>query len=179
MMEVTFLELFMFYFFAAMSLLAGLGVLLHPNPVMSVLHLVLAMIGVAGLFFNLGAPFIGMVQILVYAGAVVILFLFVLMIFDIKSEGKQIFAYGNVSRGLKILFGGSFFGLLLFNILFKVNDLVVTVPNKLAPQTEVRNISKVLFTDYLFMFEVLGLMLLVIPVGTVALSRIRGGTHDA
>lgn len=178
MTDITTLEVLMFYVFAGISLFAGLGVLLHPNPVMSVLHLVGAMIGVAGLFFNLGAPFIGMVQILVYAGAVVILFLFVVMIFDIKSEERQIFSYGGMSRALKLLFAGSFFGLILFNILFKVNDLVVTAPDRLAPQTEVRNLSKVLFTDYLFMFEVLGLLLLVIPIGTVALSRIRGGTHD-
>ena len=114
-------EVIMFYLFAGISLFAGLGVLLHPNPVMSVLHLVAAMIGVAGLFFNLGAPFIAWVQILVYAGAVVILFLFILMIFDIKTEGKQIFSYGAIGNGLKILFGGSFAGLLLFSILFKDN----------------------------------------------------------
>mgnify|MGYP003688528999 CR=1 FL=1 len=151
--------------------------LLHPNPIMSVLHLVAAMIGVAGLFFTLGAPFIAWVQILVYAGAVIILFLFILMIFDLETEEKQIFSYGTISNGLKILFGGSFAGLLLFSILFKVNSIAYKTPDPLAPQYDVRNISKVLYTDYLFMFEVLGLLLLVIPIGTVALSRIRGGTH--
>ena len=79
-------EMFMFYIFAGMALFAALGVFLHENPVMSALHLVAAMLGVAGLFFNLNAPFIGMVQVLVYAGAVIILFLFVVMIFDTRGE---------------------------------------------------------------------------------------------
>jgi len=170
-------EVIVFYVFAGISLFAGLGVLLHPNPIISALHLVAAMVGVSGLFFNLGAPFIGMVQILVYAGAVMVLFLFVVMIFDIKEEGKNIFSHGAVANGIKILFGGSFAGLLLFSILFKINNFGYLIPDKAAPQFAVRNLSKVIFTDYVFLFEVLGLLLLVIPIGVVALSRIRGGTH--
>ena len=75
------MELVIFYVFACITLFAGLGVLLHPNPIMCALHLVAAMIGIAGLFFNLKAPFIAAVQIMVYAGAVMVLFLFVVMIF--------------------------------------------------------------------------------------------------
>lgn len=170
-------EVLTFYVFAGISIFAALGVLMHPNPIMSVLHLVAAMVGVSGLFFTLNAPFIGMVQILVYAGAVIILFLFVLMIFDVKSEGKQMFSYGTVTNGIKILFSGSFAGLLLFSILFKISNFGYLSPDKAAPQFEVRNLSYIMFTDYMFLFEVLGLLLLVIPIGTVALSRIRGGTH--
>lgn len=170
-------ELIVFYIFGGISLFAALGVLLHPNPIMSALHLVAAMVGVAGLFFNLNAPFIGMVQILVYAGAVIILFLFVVMIFDTKHEGQRIFSYGKISNGLKVLFAGMFSGLLLSSILFKINSFGYLIPDRAAPQFEVRNISKVLYTDYMFSFEVLGLILLVIPIGCVALSRIRGGTH--
>lgn len=169
-------EAIVFYIFGGISVFAALGVLLHPNPVMSALHLVAAMVGVSGLFFNLNAPFIGMVQILVYAGAVIILFLFVVMIFDTKVEGS-VFSHGKVSNGLKVLFGGMFAGLLLSSILYKVNSLGYLSPDRAAPQFEVRNLSKVLYTDYMFAFEVLGLLLLVIPVGCVALSRIRGGTH--
>lgn len=170
-------EVLMFYFFAGLSLFSALGVLLHPNPVMSVLHLVAAMIGVSGLFFNLQAPFVGLVQILVYAGAVIILFLFVVMIFDIKTEERQVFSYGTIANGVKILFGGAFSGLILFSILFEMESFHYQPTNATAPQFDVRNLAKVLYTDYLFMFEVLGLLLLVIPIGAVALSRVRGGTH--
>lgn len=170
-------EIIIFYMFGALTLFAGLGVLLHPNPIMCALHLVAAMIGISGLFFNLSAPFIAAVQIMVYAGAVMVLFLFVVMIFDLKEEGKRIFSYGAIGNFLKILFAGLFSGLLLSSILFKVSNFGYLTPDRGAPQYDVRNISKVLFTDYMFAFEILGLMLLVIPIGTVALSRIRGGTH--
>lgn len=170
-------EIFVFYVFAAMTLFAGLGVLLHPNPIICALHLVAAMVGVAGLFFNLNAPFIAAVQIMVYAGAVMVLFLFVVMIFDVKLEGRHIFSPGLFANVLKFLFSAKFAGFLLFFILFKINNFGYLTPDKAAPQFEVRNISKVMFTDYMFSFEVLGLLLLVIPIGTVALSRIRGGTH--
>lgn len=170
-------ELITFYLFAGISVAAALGVLMHPNPVMSVLHLVGAMIGVAGLFLTLNAPFIALVQIMVYAGAVIILFLFVVMIFDIKNEGRAIFSYGVVTNSLKILFTGSFAGLLLFSILFKISNFGYLSPDPAAPQFEVSNLANFLYTDYVFHFEVLGLLLLVIPIGTVALSRIRGGTH--
>jgi NADH-quinone oxidoreductase subunit J len=118
-----------------------------------------------------------MVQILVYAGAVIILFLFVVMIFDMKAEERQVFSYGTISNGIKILFGGAFSGLILFSILFEIESFQFQPTNPMAPQFDVRNLSIVLYTDYLFMFEVLGLLLLVIPIGAVALSRIRGGTH--
>lgn len=170
-------EVFVFYVFAAMTLCAGLGVLLHPNPIIAALHLVGAMVGVAGLFFNLNAPFIAAVQIMVYAGAVMVLFLFVVMIFDVKSEEKHIFSPGLFTNLFKFLFSAKFAGFILFFILFKINNFGYLTPDKASPQFEVRNLSKVMFTDYMFTFEVLGLLLLVIPIGTVALSRIRGGTH--
>lgn len=171
------MEVLMFYIFGAIALLAALGVLLHPNPVISALHLVAVMVGVSGLFFNLNAPFIGMVQLLVYAGAVIILFLFVVMIFDTKNEKENIFTYGKVANGLKVLFAGMFSGLLLSSLLFKLDNSAYQPTNKAAPQFAVENISKFLYTDYMFTFEILGLLLLVIPIGVVALSRIRGGTH--
>ena len=82
-----------------------------------------------------------------------------------------------MSNGLKVLFAGMFSGLLLSSIFFKLSSFGYVSPEGEAPQFAVKNLSKILFTDYMFSFEVLGLLLLVIPIGTVALSRIRGGTH--
>lgn len=166
-----------FYIFSGISIVSALMVFSSSNPVKSVLWLVSVMVGVSGLFFNLSAPFVAMVQILVYAGAVVILFLFVVMIFDMKTEGKQVFSYGTFSSGLKVLFAGGFSGFIIFQIFFQIDRFGYLVPDRDAPQFEVRNLAKIIFTDYVFLFEVLGLLLLVIPIGTVALSRIRGGTH--
>ncbi|MCB0378761.1 MAG: NADH-quinone oxidoreductase subunit J [Bdellovibrionales bacterium] len=170
-------EVVIFYVFSAVTLFGALGVILHPNPIICALHLVATMCGIAGLFFGLNAPFIAAVQLMVYAGAVMVLFLFVVMIFNLKQEGKHIFSPGQFTNGLKVLFGGMFAGLLLSSILFKINNFGYLTPDKAAPQFEVKNIAKVMFTDYVFSFEILGLLLLVIPIGTVALSRVRGGTH--
>ena len=87
------------------------------------------------------------------------------------------FSPGKIANGFKVLFGGMFAGLILNSILTKVSSFGYMTADSAAPQFEVRNISKVMYTDYVFSFEVLGLLLLVIPIGTVALSRIRGGTH--
>lgn len=171
------LEALNFYIFSAVALFGGAMVIAHPNPVKSVINLVLCMVGVAGLFFNLNAPFIGMVQILVYAGAVIILFLFVVMIFDVKLESKSILTYGLFTNVLKIAFIGLMSGHIVFNILFKVDNFGFIPPDKSSPQYDINIISEFIFKEYMFLFEVLGLLLLVIPIGTVALSRIRGGTH--
>ena len=171
------LELANFFIFASISIIGGAFVVLHPNPIKSVMSLVACMIGVSGLFFNLNAPFIGMVQLLVYAGAVIILFLFVVMIFDVETEGKNMLSFGMFSNTLKVLFLGGLTGHVFFNIIMKIDSFGFVPPDKLAPQYNVRIISEYLFRDYMFLFEVLGLLLLVIPIGTVALSRIRGGTH--
>ena len=170
-------DIIIFYSFSALAILAALGVLLHPNPVLSVLHLIASMLGVSGLFFMLGAPFIAAVQIMVYAGAVFVLFLMVIMLFNLKSDGKSIFSPGYFSNGFKVLFAGMFAGLLMSAIFYKLNSFGYSAGDKEAPQFAVKNLSKILFTDYVFSFELLGLLLLVIPIGTVALSRIRGGTH--
>ena len=78
-------DIIIFYVFSALAIFAALGVLLHPNPVLSVLHLIASMLGVSGLFFMLGAQFIAAVQIMVYAGAVFVLFLMVIMLFNLKA----------------------------------------------------------------------------------------------
>jgi len=171
------IETFVFFFFGGLSLFSALGVLFHSNPVISALYLVTTMLGISGLFFNLNAPFIATVQIMVYAGAIMVLFLFVVMIFDLKQTNYRIFSPGKVANGFKILFGGFFAGLLLSSILFRMSRFDYLSPEPSAPQFEVRNISKVIFTDYVFCFEILGLLLLVVPIGSVALSRIQGGTH--
>ena len=101
-------ETFVFFFFGGLSLFSALGVLFHSNPVKSALYLVATMLGISGLFFNLSAPFIATVQIMVYAGAVMVLFLFVVMIFDLKQTNYRIFSPGKVVNGFKILFGGFF-----------------------------------------------------------------------
>src|SRR5215216_157280 len=79
----------LFYLFAAMTLLFGIGVVVCRNPVASALSLVMSFAGLAALFISLDAYFIGVIQILVYAGAVMVLFLFIIMLLDIKVEALR------------------------------------------------------------------------------------------
>lgn len=168
------MDAFLFYLLAALSILASLGVILAKSPLQSALHLVLTMVAVAGLFFLLEAPFVGAVQILVYAGAVMVLFVLVLMLVDTQKE-EEMFSGGTTSIFTKGLFAGALAGLIAA-LAYKT---VATTPALAQVKSfPVSVIAKVLFTKYVLSFEALGVMLLVIPIGVVALSRVKGGTHD-
>src|SRR5471032_2079477 len=80
---------FFFWIFSILMILAGLSVVLNRNPVASALSLVLTIVFLAGLFFLLHAYFLGAVQILVYAGAVMVLFLFIIMLLDLRAEARR------------------------------------------------------------------------------------------
>ena len=167
-------EIILFYLLAALTVATGVGVVMNENPLMSALYLVLSMLGVAGLFFTLNAPFIGAVQIMVYAGAVMVLFVLVMMLIDINKDEEK-FSGGNFSALFKGLAVGVFSGLLTSIILRTPSSSRLMVTDK---TTEVIDVARLLFTKYVLAFELLGILLLVIPVGVVALSRIRGGTHE-
>lgn len=175
----------LFYVLGTLALLGGLGVILTKSPINSVLYLVMTMLAVAGLFFTLGAPFLASVQIIVYAGAVLVLFVMVLMLFDLKAEQKA-FTRGLLSGGVKLAASGIFVGLLVGALVLSSQRLVPAESGDAATALEVTSvkdapevkvISKFLFVEYVFAFEVIGLLLLVVPIGVVALSRISGGTH--
>lgn len=167
-------ELILFYFLAAATIAAAVGVVMNENPLLCALHLVLSMLGVAGLFFLLQAPFVGAVQIMVYAGAVMVLFVLVLMLIDTNKEGEK-FSGGNISALTKGLAVGILSGLMT-SIILRTPQPTKNITAQEA--FDVIDIAKLLFTKYALAFELLGILLLVIPVGVVALSRIRGGTHD-
>jgi len=167
-------EVLLFYFLALMTIVTAVGVVMADNPLISALYLVLSMLGVAGLFFLLQAPFAGAVQILVYAGAVMVLFVLVLMLVDVNKEEEK-FAGGNISALTKGLTVGVLAGLITAIVLKSPLQGRAAIAVNAFPM---RDVARTLFTKYVLSFELLGLMLLVIPIGVVALSRIRGGTHD-
>lgn len=146
-----------------------------PNPLHSALYLVLTMIGLAATFFSLGAQFIAGVQMIVYAGAVMVLFVMVLMLFDLKVELRA-FTHGLFAGTLKVCSAALLAGLALGAA---NNSIAITEPPEtVATATDVtKTLGMLLYTKYLFAFEVLGVLLLVVAVGVVAVSRIKGGTH--
>lgn len=165
----------LFWFLAIITLSAALTVVLVTNPIYSVLSLVMTMVGVSALFVTLGAYFIAGVQLIVYAGAVLVLFVMVLMLFDLKQE-LYAFSRGQLGGIIKISAVGMLAGLI-------VGAILMTSPSSNSSAAEIANIDntkalgKMLYTKYLFSFEALGVLLLVVAVGAVALSRSKGGTH--
>lgn len=190
-------DVFLFWFLAIVTLGSGLSVILLSNPIYCALSLVMTMVGIAGLFVTLGAYFIAGVQLIVYAGAVMVLFVMVLMLFDLKSE-LAAFSRGFFTGALKILSVGVLGGLVVGAITMSSgalsdNPVDKTVKSQVlnpaqvsgsqsfavasGTQDNVKKLAESLFLKHVFGFEALGILLLVIAVGTVALSRSRGGTH--
>ncbi len=158
----------LFYFFAALTLLCGLLVVANPfsrNPVTSAMFLVLTLISLAGLFVLLHAFFLAAVQVLVYAGAVMVLFLFVIMLLDLKEEARRKFKTFGVVTGLASV--GALAALALKTV------WTSGIGRGLTPQTDgaTGTLGRLLFTEYLLPFEIVSLLLLVAMVGVILLSK--------
>lgn len=171
-------DAFLFWFLAVVTIASGLSVILMTNPIYSALCLAMTMIGVAALFATLGALFIAGVQLIVYAGAVMVLFVIVLMLFDLQNETAA-FSRGKFTGALKIAVVGLLSGLIVGAIVKTIDVFHEKVADKIAatPMESAKNLGFILFSKYVFGFEALGVLLLVVAVGVVALSRSKGGTH--
>ena len=157
-----------FYLFAGLTLLCGLLVVVNPfsrNPVTSAMFLVLTIASLAGLFVLLHAFFLAAVQVLVYAGAVMVLFLFVIMLLDLKEEIRRKFKTFGVAAGLVSV--GALAALMVKTI------RTSGVGQGLTPQAEgaTGTLGKLLFTQYLLPFEIVSILLLVAMVGVILLSK--------
>lgn len=170
-------DAFLFWFLAIVVLLGGSLVILMKNPIYCALALVFSMCGVAATFVTLDAYFVAGVQLIVYAGAVMVLFVMVLMLFDLKHE-MEAFTKGKITGIIKVLSAGLLTGLLTGAIVFSSKGVNAvrdeSVSDKMDPT---KLLGYKLFTQHLFAFEALGVLLLVIAVGAVALARSKGGTH--
>src|SRR5882724_2596123 len=155
----------LFYVFAALTLLCGLLVIANPfsrNPVTSAMFLVLTIISMAGLFVLLHAFFLAAVQILVYAGAVMVLFLFVIMLLDRKEEERRkINPFGIVTGMISV---GAIAVLFIKSIVGRRPDAGASSP---ALEGATHPLGRILFTDYLLPFEILSVLLLVAMVGVI------------
>jgi NADH-quinone oxidoreductase subunit J len=163
-----------FYALALFLIFFAYKTITVPNPIHSALYLVLTMMGVAVAFFNLGAQFIAGVQMIVYAGAVMVLFVMVLMLFDLKAELRS-FSRGLFSGAFKVMSAALLAGLAIG----ASNNSLAILENQEAPKSGdvTRQLGLLLYTKYLYAFELLGVLLLVVAVGVVAVSRMKGGTH--
>ena len=157
----------LFYIFAALTLVCGFFVVnpLIRNPVTNAMFLVLTLVNLAALFVLLQAFFIAAIQILVYAGAVMVLFLFVIMLLDLKAEVRRKFSRFGVATGV---LGVTALGALLLLALFRSGAAHTASPHL---QASTVTLGKALFSDYLLPFEIVSLILLVGMVGVILLSK--------
>tara|TARA_B110000285_G_scaffold175946_1_gene197410 strand:+ start:529 stop:1116 length:588 start_codon:yes stop_codon:yes gene_type:complete len=183
-----------FYIFAAMMLSGGLMVIFMRNPVSSALSMVLSFLGLAGIFIGLNAYFVGILQILVYAGAIMVLFIFIIMLLDVKEEESH------PRKGLAITAGV----LIPVALIIQLAGVILTddkspsappltleaaaadynqesvIHKKLMSGSlpDVHLIGRKLFTEYNFPLQVIAVLLLVATVGCVALSKKSSAPKD-
>ena len=175
------IETIAFYLFSAVLVASAVMVVFSRNPVHSVLFLILSFFNAAGLFILLGAEFVAMILVIVYVGAVAVLFLFVVMMLDIN--------FAELRRGINTYLPfGIFLGVVLFiELVFLVfqNWIVPTGgPAIAAPTPSVATVSntralgQLIYTHYLYVFQVSGLILLVAMIGAIVLTlRKRPGVQ--
>ena len=168
------IEALFFYMFSAVMLGAGLMVVVSRNPVFSVLFLILAFFNAAGLFVLIGAEFIAMLLVVVYVGAVAVLFLFVVMMLDINFAEMRAGFQKYLPLGLVVG------GILVFELVAAIYGDAFKGASLLAmPEiSNTRALGNVLYTKYMYLFQVAGLILLVAMIGAISLTmRKRPGVR--
>jgi NADH-quinone oxidoreductase subunit J len=177
------MELFVFICSAAMVLAGALGVVLRSNPVHAALSLVLTLFGIAVMFVSQQAEFLAAVQVIVYAGAIVVLFLFVIMLLGVdRAENLETESLG-IQRPLAIILSLGFVALLVTTILQGRDSLNMrgdglSTADSGDHDANIRQIARSIFSDYVVAFEVTSVLLIVAVVGTVVLARKRKSEKD-
>jgi len=184
----------LFYLFVAIMLGFAVAVVVLRNPVSSALSLVMSFVGLAALYISLNAYFVGILQILVYAGAVMVLFLFIIMLMDIQAETRRKLNKGAVVGGLALALGlvlqisAAAGGLKHSKVNLNSRQLdlpavaatreaagqkTATINNDLKEGTlpDAKLVGETLFTKYNLHLQMVGVILLVATVGVVVLSR--------
>ena len=171
-----------FYIFSLIAIIAAIMVTISKNTVHSVFFLILDFISISCLFIMIGAEFLGMIMLIVYVGAVAVLFLFVVMMFNVAQQKNELLVKAEVSNHIPI-------GLIVSIIIFF--ELIIVIGGwKYKPQlvesfstvsinltsSNTHSIGQVLYTDYIHLFQLSGMILLVAMIGAIVLTfRKRSG----
>ena len=160
------MALYIFLALAVISVITALLMVFSRNPVHSVLYLILTFFNIAAQYVLLNAQFLAVVHIIVYAGAIMVLFLFVLMLLNLNKDTEpQKSATWKLSAGIAA-------GLLLVTMVGALRGSQITIPEGTNGQVGlVENLGKVLFTDFVVPFEVAGILFLAAMVGAVLVGK--------
>ena len=159
----------LFWIFSILGIGSALMVICNRNPVASALSLVMTMVFVAALMILLGAFFLGTIQVLVYAGAVMVLFLFIIMLLNLKAETSRRFSKFFILGGAVVCAAVGFF---IWNVIKQQNTLAKFANLESLPtqsSSDVKTLGRLLFTQYLLPFQLTGILLLVAMIGVILL----------
>ncbi len=153
-----------FWLFAILGIAGGIGLITQKNPVMAALSLILNFFSIAGLYLSLQAEFLAVIQILVYAGAIMVLFLFVIMLLNLQDEQNQRF---DVTKGLAFLLGLGFLG----EMIYVFNSFMGKSVSGAFSLGKVEPIGMQMMTNYLFPFEMISVVLLAALIGAIVIAK--------
>ena len=160
---------FLFWVFALMMLVFGAAVIVNRNPVASALSLVVSFLALAALFVSLDAFFIGIIQVLVYAGAIMVLFLFIIMLLDLRAEELRKINWIASAGGVVVALA------LTVQIFSVVGSFQIAKqpfpPLARSTSDDVHRIGLLLFGNFNLPFQIIGIIILVATIGVVMLSR--------
>lgn len=158
---------YIFYILAAIAVLSGIGVVTAKNPINSVLLLIVTFLTIAGQYILLNAQFLAVVHIIVYMGAIMVLFVFVIMLLNLNKTKEHFHLM--MIKVASVLSAG----ILLLVLLAATSKAMITAPSAVASGDMglVRNLGLVLFRDYLFPFETSAILFLSAMVGAVVLGK--------
>jgi NADH-quinone oxidoreductase subunit J len=161
---------FFFYLLSGTMILGGILVITRKNAVHSALALILTLLAQAGLYLMLYAPFVAAVQIILYAGGIMVLFLFVIMLVNLERSQKE----RQYNRMWPVgLLAAVALGILFMGVYYKGKTLLPEQVMKLPEETNTQDIAQYLYGNYMFTFEIASLLLLVAIIGAVVMAKKR------
>ena len=177
-------EMILFFIFGAVSLIGAIAVISFRHPIYSALSLIVTFFAQAGLFVLLGAHFVAAVQVIVYAGAIMVLFLFVIMLLNLGTLSEKGALTGKL-KGVAVILGILFAAQGIFIAVNAFTDTELATEDVMKKATDLANnpiktydIGELLFTEYLLPFEVTSLILLAALIGVIVLVKRENQTES-
>jgi len=163
------MEIYLFVLLAVIAIASALGMVLNKSTVNSALMLVINLVTLSGIYLLLNAQFLALIQILVYAGAIMVLFLFVIMLLNVDDE-QSLFSKFRLKYFLSFLVGSVIFAQILYSI-GGVTDMLPEISSEMLEIGTVEAVGDVLYTDYLFTFEMTAILLTAAVVGALMVAQ--------
>jgi NADH-quinone oxidoreductase subunit J len=161
----------LFFALSVIAIAGAISLILQRHPIHSALSLIVVMVALAGLYLLLGAEFISAMQIIVYAGAIMVLFIFVIMLLNAGEEERT-----NFSR-MATYFGVPLAVVLAAGLAWWVSSGALALAGTPSEVTSTRSLSAMLFREYAFPFELTSVLILIAILGAVVLAQRHGGEH--